>query len=107
MGDHSEYEYTCICRILQCTEPFIENGKYIGAHQGPNYQFGEYISAMCLPGYRLEGPITRRCLGIDGPDHWSEKDSVCVKGNHIVMIMAPPTVVILCVNPCCTPSYSL
>lgn len=80
----SSCTYTGISRIPQCTKPFIANGKYEGAHQGPNYQLGEYISAVCLPGYRLEGPITRRCLGVNG--RWSEKDSMCVKGIIIILV---------------------
>lgn len=68
-----------LCRIPLCTEPLLINGKYIGAHVGPTFQYGEYISAVCQPGYRLSGPITRRCIGVNGTV-WSGNEPECIKG---------------------------
>lgn len=53
------------------------NGGYEGFHEGPEYQFGEYIFAVCQPGYALEGGIRRRCNGDDG---WSGEDPKCNQG---------------------------
>lgn len=66
------------CRILLCTKPSLENGDYEGSHEGPDYQLGEYISAVCLPGYSLSGSqIRRRCAG---EDDWSGEDLECIRG---------------------------
>ena len=67
-------------RIPLCAEPNLANGKYIGAHPGSNFQYGEYIYAICQPGYRLSGPIIRRCIGMNGTV-WSGDEPVCVKGS--------------------------
>lgn len=68
-------------RIPLCTAPSLENGYYESSQDGADHQQGEYIFAACLPGYRLQGTtIRRRCLGVDGRDHWSGQDPVCTRG---------------------------
>jgi len=78
------YTLNSIDSIPLCIKPSLENGDYVGPHEGPNYQQGTYISAVCLPGYELEGTtIRRRCRGIDGTDDWSGQNPECIRGQVI------------------------
>jgi hypothetical protein len=58
-----------------CTEPSLSNGKYVGDHDGPTYQYAEHITALCNPGYWLEGSISRICIA---EETWSGEDPKCV-----------------------------
>ena len=60
-----------------CEEPPLANGMYAGQHDGPVYQQGEAITAICDPGYLLNGPTERQCIA-DGV--WSGMDSTCDQG---------------------------
>ena len=68
-------------RIPLCSKPSFENGYYESSRDGSEYQQGEYVLAVCLPGYRLQGTtIRRQCIGVDGRYHWSGNDPECVRG---------------------------
>ena len=60
-----------------CEQPPLVNGMYAGQHDGPVYQQGEAITALCDPGYLLNGPTDRQCIA-DGV--WSGMDSTCDQG---------------------------
>ena len=60
-----------------CEEPPLTNGMYAGQHDGPVYQQGEAITAICDPGYLLNGTTERQCIA-DGV--WSGMDSTCDQG---------------------------
>lgn len=69
--------YVSICSDALCQEPSLESGMHIGDHNGPMYARGETINAVCQPGYMLEGPITRTCLG---NNIWTGVNPVCIQG---------------------------
>lgn len=50
---------------------------YAGPHDGPVYQQGAVITAICDPGYLLNGPAERECIA-DGV--WSGINSTCNLG---------------------------
>lgn len=77
---------------------------------------GEYISAVCLPGYRLEGThIRRRCLGSNSTDQWSGVEPRCIRGKQIIcpLLMTYTAVLIVCepyanpTDPCMSPVADL
>lgn len=70
---------TSPCSIPTCQEPSISNGIYAGVHDGPIFQKGETIHAICEPGYRLEGPIFRYCVG---ENEWLGSEPLCVRGKY-------------------------
>ncbi len=65
------------CRVITCTEPLLSNGKYLAEHNGPIYQYEEFIYAVCESGYTLVGPITREC---QFNTEWSDEDPSCELG---------------------------
>ena len=64
-------------RVPLCQEPQLFHGKYFGNHNGPLFQLGEYIYALCQPGYLLEGQITRQCID---EQSWSGEAPRCTEG---------------------------
>ncbi len=69
--------YIFYLRIPLCREPFLAKGVYIGPHDGPLYRYYETIDAVCQPGYKLVGQISRTCIR-DG--QWSGIAPTCLKG---------------------------
>ena len=69
---------TPVCSFPICKEPPLSNGIYTGVHDGPIYQQGETIHAICEPGYSLQGPISRYCIR---ENEWLGPEPLCVRGN--------------------------